>query len=646
LATLTLLCPVPAATADGTAGVVVVADVTRSGQDVTVSLQVPLTAGETSPGVTVRLDGATLASTSLSGTGSAPRTAVLVLDASGSMRGGGIKAAKQAASAFSRTVAPDVRVGLVSFSATTTVLTVPTTDRGALAGGLTRLTAAGETALYDGVLAGARQAGPGGTLVVLSDGADTVSKIDLAQTLSMIRTGGVHADVVAFKTAESDSRALEQIAAAGGGRVVPASGAGDLATAFAAAARAVPVDVVVTTSLPDGRYSAATLELAVTSGRGRTVVSVPVPEREVVPQAPTPTQRVEPPATVTVAGTSSLLRLEVLAPAAFVALALAVWLAWPRPQTDADRRRRALKAYQVRAAADAGVWAAPGARPGNGGPDPGGGPGPAAVSAVSAGVLQASERLVAARGQESAIALRLDRAGMTLKPNEWIALRGSVAVVTAVTVALVSGHHVLGLIVGLVLGWLPSGAVLRIRQSRRTRAFADQLPTTLQLIASSLRSGFSLPQALTAAQENGIEPMASELGRSLSAARIGAVLEDELDEVAVRMRSEDWRWAVMAIRIQRAVGGNLAEVLNTTAKTLRDRAAMRRQVKALSAEGRLSAYILIALPIVVAAALMLFRREYLEPLWTTVPGVAMLLIAGLGMVVGWFWMRKVVEVEV
>ena len=168
----------------------------------------------------------------------------------------------------------------------------------------------------------------------------------------------------------------------------------------------------------------------------------------------------------------------------------------------------------------------------------------------------------------------------------------------------------------------------------------------MQLVASSLRTGFSLPQALDAAQQDGVQPMAEELGRALASTRIGAPLEDELDQIAERTQSEDWRWAVMAIRIQRSVGGNLAEVLMTTVRTLRERAATRRQVRTLSAEGRLSAYILVGLPILVAAALLMFRRAYLRPLWTTTPGLVMVAGALVLMVLGGFWMRKVVTVEV
>jgi tight adherence protein B len=206
-------------------------------------------------------------------------------------------------------------------------------------------------------------------------------------------------------------------------------------------------------------------------------------------------------------------------------------------------------------------------------------------------------------------------------------------------------NALIGLVCGVVLGWAGSYMWLRHRQARRSRAFADSLPDTLQLVASSLKTGFSLPQALDAAQQDGVQPMAGELGRALAAARIGAPLEDELELVADRTGSEDWRWAVMAIRIQRAVGGNLADVLLTTVRTLRDRAATRRLIRALSAEGRLSAYILIGLPIFVFCVLFVIRRVYIRPLWTTTPGLVMGVAAVVLMVIGSLWMRSLIRVE-
>ncbi|MDQ3435713.1 MAG: type II secretion system F family protein, partial [Actinomycetota bacterium] len=162
----------------------------------------------------------------------------------------------------------------------------------------------------------------------------------------------------------------------------------------------------------------------------------------------------------------------------------------------------------------------------------------------------------------------------------------------------------------------------------------------------SLSAGYSLPQAVDAVVRQGNEPVATEFNKALVEARIGAPIEDALDDVGTRMGSVDFGWVVMAIRIQRDVGGNLAEILSTVSATLRERERLRRQVQVLSAEGKLSAYILGGLPIAFGFYLLLTRPDYLKPLitdpigWLLLGGMAML------MVVGSFWMKKVVTVEV
>ena len=157
----------------------------------------------------------------------------------------------------------------------------------------------------------------------------------------------------------------------------------------------------------------------------------------------------------------------------------------------------------------------------------------------------------------------------------------------------------------------------------------------LMLVATSLASGFSLLQALDAVAKDAPEPASKEFSRALAEARIGTDVSDALDHMAVRMDSENMRWTTMAIRIQREVGGNLAETLRTTAATLRERGMLRRQVRALSAEGRLSAYILIALPVLLFVYSYFVNYDYISLLWTTVIGIVMsvagLISMGLGM---------------
>jgi tight adherence protein B len=188
--------------------------------------------------------------------------------------------------------------------------------------------------------------------------------------------------------------------------------------------------------------------------------------------------------------------------------------------------------------------------------------------------------------------------------------------------------------------------ILSIRIGRRRAAFGEQLPDVLQLIAGSLQSGFSLPQAVDAVVREGSQPAASEFSRALVEARLGADLEDALNRVADRMNSTDLRWTVMAIRIQREVGGNLAEVLRTTVGTMRERAYLRRQVSSLSAEGRLSAYVLIALPLLIGGWFFYSDPSYMRPLYTTLIGLVMLVGSVVLILVGAFWMRRLIKIEV
>jgi tight adherence protein B len=261
----------------------------------------------------------------------------------------------------------------------------------------------------------------------------------------------------------------------------------------------------------------------------------------------------------------------------------------------------------------------------------------AAVSSV--------ERLLGTGAQER-LALRLDRAGINRKPADWVVLGCFGSVVLAVVLILLTGSPVLGLFLGALAGWLAMRLIVSTRISRRRAAFAEQLPDVLQILAGSLQSGFSLPQALDAVIREDTQPVAGEFSRALVETRIGGELETALDRVADRMDSKDLRWSVEAIRIQRAVGGNLVEVLRTTNETMRERASVRRHVRALSAEGRLSAYILIALPLLVGAFLFVTRDSYMRPLYTTPLGLAMLTVGVVLVAVGTVWMRNVVKVEV
>jgi Flp pilus assembly protein TadB len=255
-------------------------------------------------------------------------------------------------------------------------------------------------------------------------------------------------------------------------------------------------------------------------------------------------------------------------------------------------------------------------------------------------------QLLRSSNTERGLAERLDLAGIGRKPAEWALVGGSACAVLSALLTVLFGNVVIGVLAGAAVGYVGMRLIVTVRISRRRNAFRDQLPDMLQLIASSLRAGMSLPQALDAVVREDTQPTAGEFSRALAEARIGAILEDALDAVAVRMDSVDLRWTVMAIRIQREVGGNLAEVLSQTVATMRERASLRRHARALSAEGRLSGYVLIALPLALAAWMFLTERSYLRPLWTTAFGVLLVIGTAVLFVIGVIWMRAAVKVEV
>jgi Flp pilus assembly protein TadB len=254
-------------------------------------------------------------------------------------------------------------------------------------------------------------------------------------------------------------------------------------------------------------------------------------------------------------------------------------------------------------------------------------------------------RLLRSGRTEKRLAERLDLAGISRKPAEWVLLGGVAGLMLAVVLTVLAGSPVIGVLGGALLSWAGMRLVLSLRIARRRAAFAEQLPDLLQLVAGSLKSGFSLAQGLDAVIREGTQPASSEFARALSLARLGVDQADALQRVADRMDCLDLRWAVMVIRIQREVGGRLAEVLTTAVSTMRERSHLRNHVKALSAEGRLSAYILVALPVLIGVWMFTTDRPYMRLLYTNTIGIVMLAGAVFLIGVGALWMRKVIRVE-
>jgi len=256
-------------------------------------------------------------------------------------------------------------------------------------------------------------------------------------------------------------------------------------------------------------------------------------------------------------------------------------------------------------------------------------------------VVLTAEKILDRRGRLAQYATTLELAGITMRPGRYAVLVAGAAAGLASLGTLFGGP--LAGILGALVACLVAHAMRKLRTSRRQATFADQLDDSLQLLASSLRAGHSLLRALDAVSHEAEEPTAPEFARVINQTRLGRDLGDALDATATRMSSDDFLWVAQAIAIHRTVGGNLAEVLDTVGETIRERNQIRRQVKALSAEGKLSALVLMVLPFGVTGFLSLTNPSYLAKFTQSPIGYALLFVAVLLLIVGALWLRKVVS---
>ena len=267
------------------------------------------------------------------------------------------------------------------------------------------------------------------------------------------------------------------------------------------------------------------------------------------------------------------------------------------------------------------------------------------TSWIPAGMAEAGDRLAEASGFSSRLEAMLEQAELPMKAGEFAALIVLCAIGGGILGAILLANIIFVLLIAAVASLIPYAWLLRARKKRQ-KLMSEQLPDVLSILASSLRAGHSFLQALDQVAGEIKDPSAGEFNRVVAEIRLGRSIDDAMVEMADRVGSEDMRWAVMAVNIQRQVGGNLAEVLDIVANTVRERAYVQRQVRVLSAEGRLSIAILSALPFGIFIYLALMNPEYVNPLFTTMLGRVLLLIGGALMATGIFVMTRIVRIDV
>ena len=545
--------------------------------------------------------------------------ATLVIDRSQSMRGKPLADAAAGARQFVSAKKPNDELSVVAFGSGVTTLSPFSTAKLDADVPLSHLkpdTSKG-TALYDAVATAARLLQgnplPGRVIILLTDGVDNASAASSAAAIAAARAANAAIYTVGLEGAGFTSDPLVELSSATGGQYYGASSSDELARVYASIAvalkktwrvqyvtAAVPGDHVRLTASIVGAGSATKLAL-IPAGR-----TTPLPQ----PSKLVPKNAYGPGGPLAVA----------LAVGALVLFACLFFLAatrgsWVRNRIAAHVGGSKGNSKQARKERRSEAFAS---------------------------IFRATEKTLGDLKQWRMISRMLERADVQLRTVElfWISL--GAGTVMAVLGFLFGGGPLLVILLATVAGLLPGGWIW-LKMRRRLGAFEDQLPDLLITIAASLKAGHSFKQGLQAVVDEGHPPADAELRRVLTEASLGRPMDDALTEMAERMGSKNFEFAITAVTIQRQVGGSLASLFDMVADTVRQRQQFTRKIKALTAMGRMSAYTLIGIPFFLAGMITLVSRNYMHPLWYTSTGHLLIMIGLVMMVLGSLVLKKIVS---
>ncbi len=563
---------------------------------------------------------------------------VLALDVSGSMRGAPIAAAKSAAAQFINQMPSGVEMSIISFGNSPALAAEFTDNKASLLAAVDLLSTGGETALYDGLESAATilnsETGEGRTIILLSDGGDTASSTSQAETEVTLQELGATFYAIELQSPENDSEALQALAAAADGTVIAADDPAALESLFGEIAAELLSSYRL--SFTSEAFGPAELSVEVlvsgsTVGSSIRTVDFPAAPPLIDPDPVTPTVTIADaapaPAPALRPGTPVNLSWWETGAASWLGAA-ALFAAFATVFTIISLRIRSPRI----ARGSSTLAVSPDART----PTK-----KTALGTIAESATSLAEQTLSRGDRFKTVNESLERAGVALRPGEFLVLIASAMLAAgAIGFILLNPLFALGFAVIPVLVapmWLSS------KQADRSEAFNEQLGDTLQLMSASLRAGYGLLQAVDAVAEEAPSPTAEEFMRIKIETHLGRDLDDTLRAAAKRVDSEDFRWVAEAIEIHRQIGGDLAEILDAVNETIRDRNRIRRRIKSLSAEGRISAVILSLIPIVLILVITVINPSYIGELPTTGAGQALIvfgIIAWLGAVA---WMRRIVR---
>jgi tight adherence protein B len=541
---------------------------------------------------------------------------VLVVDASLSMRGRAIGDAMTAARAFADGRNASHRLAVVAFNRTSTVLLPFTTDEGAIDAALaSRPRLVEGTHVYDAVdralalLRAAKVAA--GSVVVVSDGADTGSRVSLEAVEAAARAAHVRVFSVGIRSRSFTPGPLERLAEGANGSYSEARTSAELAGIYDQLGARLAGEYLLRYRSFAGPDERIRVRVSV-DGVGSAVTGYVTPPLPIVPEPPfrhSLAYRIWlSPATMVVVS----LLAGVLMAAGFVLVI--------RPRGRSLRRRMA-EFVSLRLPGEANEQ----------------------QGSLTGRVLTGAERSLESRMWWTRFKETVELADIGV-PAVHLLVWTAIGTLVAMWLLWLIGGLLLA-VPGLAVPWGVRSFVNR-KAARTRNRFAEQLPDNLQVLASALRAGHSFVGALSVVVNEAEEPARSEFRRVVADEQLGVALEDALEVVARRMDNTDLDQVGLVAALQRQSGGNMAEVLDRVTETIRERFELRRMVRTLTAQGRMSRWVVSALPILLLAALAALNPTYLAPLFTTSVGNVLLVVAGLMVVTGSFVIKRIVEIEV
>jgi len=560
-----------------------------------------------------------------------PIGVVLVIDTSGSMKGEPIEDAKSAALVFMNEMRRVDEFAIVGFADEVTTYSNFTSDRQKLAEAIVEMTAEGETSLFDGTYIALNQFKERQDLqykyaIVLSDGTDTVSKLNTQDIIIKAQADKITIYSISLMSSDYNPTDLRDISNGTNGELLIAADSSQLKELYSVISRKIrnQYRISYTSLWPNTEIIdvGVNIEQSGLSGSKKTDYENPY-------YAPAPTEIIKD-------RKSPFLYLfdiwwvkYIIYAAIFLGISLFLYILIMIiiPRRKVLKGKTAIYGYKP---AEINIEDIIKERKGK-------------IRFFDRIVFQIS-KLSKRRDYGAIFETRLQRAGMSISSSEFITIHIISIIVLSLVVYFLTSSYLLTFLVLIIIVFLPF-LILNLRIAQRMRRFHDQLPDTLQLISGSLKAGYSFNQALSMVIEETLPPTSDEFRRMLSEIRMGLEEKEAMENMAKRIGSEHFDWVEMSVNIQREVGGNLAEVMEIIADTIRERDTTLRQIKALTAEGRLSAYILIGLPILLGVVLSMLNREYISVLFTSLIGLIMVGIAAVLMVIGIIWILKIIRIE-